>query len=85
MKHTPQQTPVSQELHPDVVCTATVISVLVKSDSACERCSGLTIKKVFEEFGKYSKAGPAETTILTVQKEFQQQWHHQQTIPEKHQ
>ena len=42
-------------------CTATVILVLAKSDSASERCSGLKIKEVFEEFGKHSKAGPAET------------------------
>ena len=35
--------------------------MLAKSDSACERYSGLTIRKVFEEFGKYLKARPAET------------------------
>ena len=32
-----------------------------KSDSACERYSGLTIRKILKEFGKYPKAGPAET------------------------
>ena len=41
--------------------TVTVILVLAKSGSACESCSGLTIKEVFEEFKKYPKPGPAET------------------------
>ena len=43
------------------LCTVTAILVLAKSDSACGRYSGLTIRKVFKEFGKYPKAGPAET------------------------